>query len=68
MDIVISRETLHRALQTVQGVVESRSSAMPVLQHVLLVTEGDTQVRMLATNLDIGLKGVFEAEVKRAAR
>ncbi|MFP6869258.1 MAG: DNA polymerase III subunit beta [Nitrospinota bacterium] len=65
MDIVISRETLHRALQTVQGVVESRSSAMPVLQHVLLVTEGDTQVRMLATNLDIGLKGVFEAEVKK---
>ncbi|MFP6888409.1 MAG: DNA polymerase III subunit beta [Nitrospinota bacterium] len=65
MDIVISRETLHRALQTVQGVVESRSSAMPVLQHVLLVTEGDTQVRMLATNLDIGLKGVFEAEIKK---
>ncbi|HBK79560.1 MAG TPA: DNA polymerase III subunit beta [Nitrospinae bacterium] len=65
VDIVISRETLHRALQTVQGVVESRSSAMPVLQHVLLVTEGDTQVRMLATNLDIGLKGVFEAEIKK---
>ena len=65
MDIVISRETLHRALQTAQGVVESRSGAMPVLQHVLLVTEGDTQVRMLATNLDIGLKGVFVAEIKK---
>ena len=66
MDIVISREMLHRALQTVQGVVESRSSAMPILQNVLLTTEGKKQVRLVATNLDIGLKGVFEAKVNKA--
>ncbi len=65
MDIVISKETLHRALQTVQGVVESRSSAMPILQNVLLSTEGKKQVRLLATNLDIGLRGVFEAQVTK---
>ncbi len=65
MEIVISKETLHRALQTVQGVVESRSSAMPILQNVLLSTDGKKQVRLLATNLDIGLKGVFEADVKK---
>lgn len=64
MDIVIQRDKLHRALQSVQGVVESRSSAMPILQNVLISTEGKSQVRLLATNLDIGLQGLFEAKVK----
>ncbi len=65
VDIVISRETLHRALQTVQGVVESRSSAMPILQNILLSAEEKKQVRLLATNLDIGLRGAFEAQVAK---
>ncbi len=64
VDIVIQRNTLHRALQSVQGVVESRSSAMPILQNVLISAEGKNQVRLLATNLDIGLQGLFEAKVK----
>lgn len=64
MEILIKKDTLYRALQIVQGVVESRSSAMPILQNVLLITEGDNQVRLLATNLDIGLQGSFEAQVK----
>ncbi|MEE9240390.1 MAG: DNA polymerase III subunit beta [bacterium] len=64
MDVVIQKDTLHRALQIVQGVVETRSSAMPILQNVLISTEGKNQVRLLATNLDIGLQGLFEAAVK----
>ncbi|MEE9274673.1 MAG: DNA polymerase III subunit beta [bacterium] len=63
MEIVVSRDTLHKALQSVQGVVETRSSAMPILQNVLLATEGKKQFRLLGTNLDIGLKGLFEAQV-----
>jgi DNA polymerase-3 subunit beta len=65
VDIVIKRDTLHRALQSVQGVVESRSSAMPILQNVLISTEGKDQIRLMATNLDIGLQGLFEAKVNK---
>ena len=64
MYVVIQKDTLHRALQIVQGVVETRSSAMPILQNVLISTEGKNQVRLLATNLDIGLQGLFKAVVK----
>lgn len=65
VDIILGKETLYRALQMVQGVVESRSSAMPILQNALIVTEGNKHIRLLATNLDIGLQGLFEAEVKK---
>lgn len=65
MEIVIQRDILYRALQSVQGVVESRSSAMPILQNVLISTEGKKKILVLGTNLDIGLRGVFEAEVRK---
>ncbi|MDA0999749.1 MAG: DNA polymerase III subunit beta [bacterium] len=65
MEIVIQRDVLHRALQSVQGVVESRSSAMPILQNALISTEGKKNILVQGTNLDIGLRGVFEAEVRK---
>jgi len=68
VDITIRRDTLLHALQILQGVVETRSSAMPILQNVLLETEGKKQVRLLGTNLDISLNGVFEAQVAKAGK
>ncbi|MEK6709371.1 MAG: DNA polymerase III subunit beta [Nitrospinota bacterium] len=68
MEITVKRETLLRALQMMQGVVESRSSAMPILQNVLIETDGKKKFRMLGTNLDISVKGTFEAEVAKAGR
>lgn len=68
MEITVKRETLLRALQMMQGVVESRSSAMPILQNVLIETDGKKRFRVLGTNLDISLKGTFEAEVGKAGK
>ena len=68
MELAISRDTLLRALQTIQGVVENRSSAMPILQNVLVETEGNRNIRLLGTNLDISMRGVFEAEVAKAGK
>ena len=68
MELAISRDTLFRALQTIQGVVENRSSAMPILQNVLVETEGNRNIRLLGTNLDISMRGVFEAEVAKAGK
>jgi DNA polymerase-3 subunit beta len=68
VELAISRDTLFRALQTIQGVVENRSSAMPILQNVLVETEGNRNIRLLGTNLDISMRGVFEAEVEKAGK
>ena len=68
MELAISRDTLFRALQTIQGVVENRSSAMPILQNVLVETEGNRNIRLLGTNLDISMRGMFEAEVEKAGQ
>lgn len=68
MELTISRDMLLSALQTVQGVVESRSSAMPILQNVLIETEGEKHIRLLGTNLDISMRGVFAAGVEKAGR
>ena len=68
MELVIARDELFKALQTIQGVVESRSSAMPMLQNALVETEGDKSIRLSGTNLDIGMRGVFEAEVGKPGK
>ena len=68
VELVIARDELFKALQTIQGVVESRSSAMPMLQNALVETEGDKSIRLSGTNLDIGMRGVFEAEVGKPGK
>lgn len=68
VELAIARDELFKALQTIQGVVESRSSAMPMLQNALVETEGDKSVRLSGTNLDIGMRGVFEAEVGKPGK
>ena len=68
VELVIARDELFKALQAIQGVVESRSSAMPVLQNALVETEGDKSIRLSGTNLDIGMRGVFEAEVGKPGK
>ncbi len=68
MEFAIARDTFLKALQMIQGVVETRSSAMRILQNVLVETEGKKNVRLLGTNLDISMRGMFEAEVERAGK
>lgn len=68
MELAIARDTLFKALQTIQGVVESRSSAMPMLQNVLVETEGKKSIRLSGTNLDISVRGMFDAEVGKEGR
>lgn len=68
VELVIARDELFKALQAIQGVVESRSSAMPMLQNALVETEGDKSIRLSGTNLDIGMRGVFEAEVGKPGK
>jgi len=63
MHVVISRKELLRGLHRVQGVVEKRN-AMPILSNVLLETK-DNGIEMFATDLEIGIRGFYRADIEK---
>jgi DNA polymerase-3 subunit beta len=66
MQMTMKRDALLRALQRVQGVVERRNT-MPMLSHVLIDARG-TSATMFATDLELGLRGQYEAQVQEAGQ
>ena len=62
MKLRIAREELLTALQRVQGVVEKRNT-MPILSNILLEAKADG-VDILATDLEIGMRGLYKATVQ----
>ncbi|MFQ5692465.1 MAG: DNA polymerase III subunit beta [Nitrospinota bacterium] len=67
MDFTIAKAELQKALARVQGIAESRSSAMPILQHILLEAE-ESGIRVSATDLDISLQADYPAQVAKPGR
>jgi DNA polymerase III subunit beta len=63
MELVVRKADLLRELQLLQGIVE-RKITIPVLANVLLEAEG-SEVRLLATDLEVGLRSRCEASVAR---
>ena len=61
MKIKIARDELLTGLQRVQGIVEKRNT-MPVLSNILLETKQDG-IELVATDLEIGMRGHYKAEV-----
>jgi DNA polymerase-3 subunit beta len=61
MKLRISRDELLTGLQRVQGVVEKRNT-MPILSNILLEAKSDG-VDILATDLEIGMRGLYKATV-----
>ena len=62
MKLRISRDELLTGLQRVQGVVEKRNT-MPILSNILLEAKADG-VDILATDLEIGMRGLYKATVE----
>lgn len=62
MHFKINRKVLLTGLQRVQGLVD-RKGITPILSNILIEAEG-AGVIMTATDLEIGIKGFYEAEVK----
>ena len=58
----ISKAELTKALYRVQGIADKKST-MPILAHVLLDATVENGLTLSATDLDVGLVGVYEAEV-----
>jgi len=64
MKIKIARDELLTGLQRVQGIVEKRNT-MPVLSNILLETKQDG-IELVATDLEIGVRGHYKADVQQA--
>ena len=61
MEVRIDKDTFLDGVQKVQGVVEAKA-AMPILSHLLLTTE-QNRIGIRATDLEIGAKGYYSANV-----
>lgn len=61
MELRISRENFLNGVQKVQGIVETKGT-MPILSHLLLSAE-DQGICIQATDLEIGSKGFYPANI-----
>jgi DNA polymerase-3 subunit beta len=64
MELVVRKTDLLRELQLFQGIVE-RKNTIPILANVLMVA-GDGEVRLLATDLEVGLRSRCAASVSKS--
>jgi DNA polymerase-3 subunit beta len=62
MKLKIKKEEILKGLQRIQGVVEKKNT-MPILSNLLLIAD-DRGVEIIATDLEIGLRGRYEAMVE----
>ncbi|RJQ20289.1 MAG: DNA polymerase III subunit beta [Nitrospiraceae bacterium] len=60
MKLKIQKEEIQNALQSIQGIVD-RKTTMPILSHFLLKV--NKTASLMATDLDIALKGPLKAEI-----
>src|SRR5512147_276008 len=63
MKLTIKKEEILRGLQRIQGVVEKKNT-MPILSNMLLTADSNG-VEIVATDLEIGLRGRYAAEVEK---
>ncbi len=63
MELVVRKTDLLRELQLFQGIVE-RKNTIPILANVLIEADGD-RVKLLATDLEVGLRSTCPASVTR---
>ncbi len=64
MKLKIKKEEILKGLQRIQGVVEKKNT-MPILSNMLLTADG-AAVEIVATDLEIGLRGRYEAQVEKS--
>jgi DNA polymerase-3 subunit beta len=63
MKLKIKKEEILKGLQRIQGVVEKKNT-MPILSNMLLTADSNG-VEIVATDLEIGLRGSYAAEVEQ---
>ena len=62
MKLKIKKDEILKGLQRIQGVVDKKNT-MPILSNMLLVADGKG-IEIIATDLEIGLRGRYAADVE----
>ena len=65
MELTVQKGALLHELQLCQGIVE-RKNTIPILGNVLLEANDAGSVRLLATDLEVGLRSQCQASISRA--
>ncbi len=65
MKFVAGKEEIFDELQLFQGIIEKRST-MPILANILIEAKEDHQIKLTGTDLEVGLRTSFAAEVIEA--
>lgn len=66
MHFQISRDAFYKAISKVQGIVEKKHT-IPILANVLIETE-DENIIITATDLEVGLKSKFKADIQKKGK
>ncbi|MRR54606.1 MAG: DNA polymerase III subunit beta [Deltaproteobacteria bacterium] len=66
MEFAIAKESFLKALQRVQGIIENRKT-MPILSNVLISAQPE-KIEIIATDLEVGMKSSFPADVTKAGK
>lgn len=61
MEFKITKDEFLKGLHKVQGIVDSKG-AMPILSNILIKTGSDS-IDVFATDLDVGIKGSYQAAI-----
>lgn len=64
MKLKIKKDEILKGLQRIQGVVDKKNT-MPILSNMLLVADGKG-IEIIATDLEIGLRGRYVADVEKS--
>ena len=64
MELSVRKSDLLRELQLFQGIVD-RKNTIPILANVLIEANGDSDVQLLATDLEVGLRSRCPASVAK---
>ena len=64
MELSVRKTDLLRELQLFQGIIE-RKNTIPILANVLIEANSDSDVQLLATDLEVGLRSRCPASVTR---
>jgi DNA polymerase-3 subunit beta len=62
MEFSIAKEVLLKGLAKTQSIIEKKNT-LPILSNVLIEAKGDG-IEILATDLEVGIKGKYEADLK----
>ena len=64
MEFTVKRSNFQKELGFVQGVIEKKNT-IPVLQNILIKSDGENAIELVATDLDVSIRCRCEAEVKQ---